>query len=265
MTNRIEQKFHQLRREGKKAFIPFITAGDPDLETTRRLALEFDRLGADILELGVPFSDPLADGPTIQAASQRALENKVKVKDVFHLVKKIRERTDIPLVLLTYYNLISRLGPQKFAAQAKQAGADGIIVPDLPMEEAGELCKAAQENDLAVIFLLAPTSDSRRIKKIASLSGGFIYYVSLTGTTGARQSLPQGLTDKLGQIKKITTKPVCVGFGVSSPAQAKQIAKIADGVIVGSAIIKIIEKNLGRGDLVENTVRFVRTLREAVQ
>lgn len=265
MTNRIEQKFHQLRKEGKKAFIPFITAGDPDLDTTRRLALEFARVGADILELGIPFSDPLADGPTIQAASQRALKNKIKVKDVFHLVRELREKTDIPLVLLTYYNLIFRFGPQKFVAQAKQAGVDGVIVPDLPPEEAGELRKTAQENDLAVIFLLAPTSDIQRIKKISSLSGGFIYYVSLTGTTGVRQSLPKGLADKLGQIKKITTKPVCVGFGVSSPEQAQEIAKIADGVIVGSAIIKIIEKNLGRGDLVDKTVRFVRTLREAVK
>lgn len=263
--NRIEERFKRLRGEGKKAFIPFITAGDPDLDTTYKLAVEFTRLGADVLELGIPFSDPLADGPTIQAAAQRALDNKTKVKDVLQLVRRLREKTDIPIVLLTYYNLIFRFGPQRFAAQAKQSGADGLIVPDLPPEEAGELRNAARESDLAIIFLAAPTSDIQRIKKIAALSRGFIYYVSLTGTTGARQSLPEELADKLRRIKEITTKPVCVGFGVSSPAQAQQIAKIADGVIVGSAIIKIIEQNLGRSDLVDKVVEFTRALREAVK
>lgn len=263
--NRIEERFKRLRGEGKKAFIPFITAGDPDLDTTYKLAVEFTRLGADVLELGIPFSDPLADGPTIQAAAQRALDNKTKVKDVLQLVRRLREKTDIPIVLLTYYNLIFRFGPQRFAAQAKQSGADGLIVPDLPPEEAGELRNAVRESDLAIIFLAAPTSDIQRIKKIAALSRGFIYYVSLTGTTGARQSLPEELADKLRRIKEITTKPVCVGFGVSSPAQAQQIAKIADGVIVGSAIIKIIEQNLGRSDLADKVVEFTRALREAVK
>lgn len=263
--NRIEERFKRLRGEGKKAFIPFITAGDPDLDTTYKLAVEFARLGADVLELGIPFSDPLADGPTIQAAARRALDNQTKVKDVLQLVKRLRGETDIPIALLTYYNPVFRFGPQKFVAQAGQAGVDGLIVPDLPPEEAGELCRAAEENDLAVIFLLAPTSDRERIKKIAALSRGFIYYVSLTGTTGTRQSLPEELADKLRQIKEITTKPVCVGFGVSSPEQAKEIAGIADGVIVGSAIIKIIEQNLGRNDLADRVVEFARALREAVK
>ncbi|MCQ9208427.1 MAG: tryptophan synthase subunit alpha [Omnitrophica bacterium] len=262
--NRIEQKFKELRQQKKKAFIAFITAGDPNLSTTKRLALEFSQVGVDILELGVPFSDPLADGPTIQAASQRALKNKVNLKDVLGLVKSLRQKTQTPIALLTYYNIIFRFGIKDFVKEAKASGVDGVIVPDLPVEEAGELIKAAKKKSLATIFLLAPTSDKQRIKKISASSSGFIYYVSLTGTTGVRKSLPRELIKQVRRIKRITSKPVCVGFGVSEPAQARWIARVADGVIVGSAIIKRIENNLGQSGLVPKVTKFVRGFREAI-
>ena len=262
--NRIEEKFKRLHREKKKAFIAFITCGDPNLATTERLALEFARSGVDILELGVPFSDPLADGPTIQAASQRALKNRVNLACVFRLVKRLRNRIELPIALLTYYNTIYHFGLKDFVKQAKSAGVDGVIVPDLPVEEARELIKTAKKSRLASIFLAAPTSDTQRLRRICFSSSGFIYYVSLTGTTGARKKLPKELAAQLRRIKRLTRKPICVGFGVSNPAQAKQIARLADGVIVGSAIIKVIEKNLGRKDLVSRVVRFVHRLREAI-
>jgi len=262
--NRIEEKFRKLRREKKKAFIAFITCGDPNLATTGRLALEFARLGVDILELGVPFSDPLADGPTIQAASARALKNRVNLTDVFRLVRRLRQKSELPVALLTYYNIIYRFGIKNFVKQAKIAGVDGVIVPDLPVEEAGDLIKAAKRNNFATIFLLAPTTDTQRIRRISSNCSGFIYYVSLTGTTGARKSLPKELAGQVRRVKRITTKPVCVGFGVSNPRQAREISRVADGIIVGSAIIKVIERNLGRRALVPKVTEFVRRLRQAL-
>lgn len=262
--NRIGQKFRKLRREKKKAFIAFITCGDPNLATTERLALEFARLDVDILELGVPFSDPLADGPTIQAASARALKNKVNLASVFRLVKKLRRKIELPIALLTYYNIIYRFGIKDFVSRAKSCGVDGVIIPDLPVEEAGDLIKAGKKDKFATIFLLAPTSDRQRIKKISSNSSGFIYYVSLTGITGTRKHLPNELIQQVRRIKRITSKPVCVGFGVSSPQQARKIARVADGIIIGSAIIKVIEKNLGREELVPKVTKFVSRLRQAI-
>ena len=214
--------------------------------------------------MGVPFSDPLADGPTIQAASQRALKNRINLTDVFRLVKRLRRRTELPIALLTYYNIVFRFGIKDFVKQAKLAGVDGAIIPDLPVEEARNLIKIAKKNNFASIFLASPTSDRERIKRISANSSGFIYYVSLTGTTGIRRTLPEELLKKVRQIKRISSKPVCVGFGVSKPEQAREIARVADGVIVGSAIIKVIEKNLGRKDLVSKVVKFVRRLKEAV-
>ena len=262
--NRIDKKFRKLRREKKKALVAFITCGDPNLSTTYRLALEFARLGVDILELGVPFSDPLADGPTIQAASQRALKNRVNLGDVFKLVRRLREKIELPIVFLTYYNIIYRFGIKDFVRQARLCGVDGAIIADLPVEEAKDLIRTARKSKFATIFLAAPTSNAQRIKRIASNSSGFIYYVSLTGTTGARKKLPKELVTQVRRIKRITSKPVCVGFGVSNPAQAREIARVADGVIVGSAIIKIIEENLGRKDLVAKVAKFVQKLKEAI-
>ena len=262
--NRIEEKFKKLCREKKKAFIAFITCGDPNLVTTEKLALGFARLGVDILELGVPFSDPLADGPTIQAASARALRNKINLRDVFRLVKRLRQKTALPIALLSYYNIIFHFGIKDFVKQAKDCGVDGVIVPDLPVEEAGDLSKAARKRSLSTIFLLAPTSNPQRIRKVSGNSSGFIYYVSLTGTTGVRKRLPKELIRQLRRIKTITAKPVCVGFGISHPKQAREIVRVADGAIVGSAIIKVIEKNLGCRDLVAKVIKFTQELRRAI-
>lgn len=258
--NRIDKKFRELKKKHKKAFIVFIMAGDPALSVTKKLVFELERQGADIIELGVPFSDPLADGPTIQKASERALKNKINITSVSNLVKKVRQKTDTPIVFLTYYNLIYHFGLKRFIDTAKSAGVDGVIVPDLPPEESKELCSIAKKKDFSIIHLVAPTSSPERIKRIAQATRGFIYYVSLTGTTGARKELPREITSSLKKVKRLTKKPVCVGFGISTPEQVKAISKLADGVIVGSAIIKVIEKNIGKKDLVKKVGRFVRRL-----
>jgi len=262
--NRIDQKFIDLKKKNKKAFIAFITAGDPDLATTQKLAIAFEKAGVDILELGVPFSDPLADGPTIQAASQRALAKGVSVKKILRSVAQIRTKTQIPICLMSYYNPIFHFGEQAFVNQACKAGVDGLIIPDLPPEEAGALMKAARVKDLALIFFLSPTTDPKRISLVNKASGGFIYYVSIAGVTGARTALPKALVQNLKEIKTKVSKPVCVGFGISNKQQVRQLARVCDGVIVGSAIVKEILKHHGRRDLVEKTARFVRSLSKNV-
>ncbi|HOW34867.1 MAG TPA: tryptophan synthase subunit alpha [Candidatus Omnitrophota bacterium] len=258
--NRIDRKFQQLRRKNKKVFIAFVTAGDPTLKTTEKLVFEFEHAGVDIVELGVPFSDPMADGPTIQAASQRALDGGVTVKKILQAVKNIRVKSQIPLVLMTYYNPVFHFGLEKFFRAAGQVGVDGIIVPDLPCEEAVSLMKAARKNRVATIFFLSPTTTKKRMKNIVRDSGGFIYYLSLTGVTGVRKGLPEGLLVHVRQAKRYAKKPICVGFGISTPAQVKSVARVADGVIVGSAIVNEIKKNLGKRNLVKNVSRFVRRL-----
>ncbi len=263
--NRIERKFRALKKEGKKAFIAYITSGDPDLKTTERLVPELQSRGADIVELGVPFSDPIADGPTIQAASERALKNGVSVKKILALVRRIRCSCGVPLVLMTYYNPVYAYGIERFVSDALGAGVDGLIVPDLPPEEAGGLIASSKKKGLDVIFLLSPTSAPGRMRLVSRASRGFIYYVSLTGVTGARKQLPSEIARNVRAIKKHTAKPVCVGFGVSGPSPAKSMAQASDGVIVGSAIIRVIEKNLGRKDLVKRVGRFVGTLVRAVK
>jgi len=258
--NRIDKKFKELRKKRKKAFCAFIMAGDPTLAVTKKLIFELENNGADIIELGVPFSDPLADGPTIQRSSERALKNRVTLSSVFSLVRDIRSNTNIPIVFLTYYNLILHYGLSRFAQGARRSGVDGIVIPDLPPEESLELRRVTRKNNVALIHLAAPTSSMKRLKSIASASTGFIYYVSLTGTTGARERLPKDLSFNLNKIRKITRKPVCVGFGISRPEQVASTSKLAEGVIVGSAIIKVIEKNIGKKDLVKKVGRFVRGL-----
>lgn len=263
MKNRIDKKFAELRERKGKAFIAFITAGDPNLATTEKLAVAFAEIGVDVLELGVPFSDPMADGPTIQAASQRALNRGVTVKKILSAVKRIRAKTDMPIALMTYYNPIFHYGNTSFLRDAKNAGVDGIIVPDLPPEEARKLISCARKTDVATIFFLSPTTTLGRMKKIIPQSTGFIYYVSTAGVTGARKKLPAELLANVRKAKQLTSKPICVGFGVSSPQQVQSIARVADGVIVGSAIVKEILKNSGKEDLVKNVKKFVRRLAAA--
>lgn len=260
--NRIDKKFKELKKKREKAFIAFIMAGDPSLAVTRKLIFELEKQGADIIELGVPFSDPLADGPTIQRSSERALKNKINVDSVCDLVKNVRSKTQIPIAFLTYYNLVYHRGLEGFVRKAKVSGVDGVIIPDLPPEESEELRRIGKKNKFSIIHLLAPTSSEERIKMVSNASTGFIYYVSLTGTTGVRKELPKEIASSLRKIKKITKRPLCVGFGISRPEQVKQISRLADGVIVGSAIIKVIEKNTGKKDLVRKVGRFVSTMFE---
>ncbi|MDP2910932.1 MAG: tryptophan synthase subunit alpha [Candidatus Omnitrophota bacterium] len=261
--NRIDLKFKELRKQGKKAFIPFIMAGDPSLAVTKKIIFELDRQGADIIELGVPFSDPIADGPTIQKASERGLKSKTTLTMVFNLVRNVRYEIQTPIVFLIYYNLVFHYGLERFVNSAVHSGVDGVVIPDLPLEESKELCKIAKKNKFSIIHLLAPTSSNDRIKKVSSASSGFIYYVSLTGTTGARKKLPKELGASLKSIKNITKIPICVGFGISTREQVREVQKIADGAIVGSAIVKIIEKNIGKKDLVKKTGNFVRNIKGA--
>jgi tryptophan synthase alpha chain len=259
-VNRIDRRFKELKSRRKSAFIAYITAGDPSLGKTRRLVLELEKAGADIIELGIPFSDPLADGPTIQAASQRALAGGVTLKKVFRAVQELRLVTQVPIVFMTYYNPILRYGSKEFFASCRASGVDGVIVPDLPFEESSELVKAGGAAGVATIFLVAPTSTPQRISQIAKRSQGFIYYVSLTGVTGVRAALPSDIARNLKRIKSITKKPVAVGFGVSSPAQASALARHADGVIVGSAIVKMV----GQKTAITKISRFVRSLSRAI-
>ncbi len=259
--NRIEKKFKELREKNKKAFIVFITAGYPSLSITQKLILEFSKIGVDIIELGVPFSDPMADGPIIQEASQYALNKKINLQKILDLVKVVRKSSKVPICLMTYYNPIFCFGEERFSKQAYFSGVDGVIIPDLPPEEGKSFIKLASRNKLDVICFISPTTSLKRMRYIARIAKGFIYYVSLTGVTGPRQVLSSDLKNNLKTIKRLTDKPVCVGFGVSNPRQIKEIYKIADGVIVGSAIVKKIRSNISRPDLVKKVSNFVSYLR----
>ena len=260
--NRIEWVFKKLKNK-RAAFIPFVVAGDPDLKTTEALVLKMAECGADIVELGVPFSDPLADGPTIQTASQRALKNGVNLKEIFRMAERLKG-ISTPLVLMTYFNPVFQYGLKSFAEDCHRHGIDGVIIPDLPPEEAGPWIQEAKPFKLGTIFLTTPTSSPDRIRLASRYSRGFLYYVSITGVTGARGKLPDHLEPALKQIKEQSRKPVAVGFGISTPEQVKEVSRIADGVIVGSAIVKIIEENLEGSDLVNRVGDFVSSLAEAL-
>jgi tryptophan synthase alpha chain len=259
--NRIDARFRELRRKDKKAFVAFITAGYPNLKTTERLIQEFSRRNVDILELGVPFSDPMADGPIIQEASESALENKVHLVDILRMVERARKFTQMPICLMTYFNPVFCFGEERLIKRAKEAGVDGLIIPDLPPEEGSLFIRKARREGLAIISFVSPTTSPKRLKYIISLARGFIYYVSLTGVTGPRKALPKDFKRHIQAIRKITDKPVCVGFGVSTLAQVKEICKIADGVIVGSAIVAKIKENLKSRLLVKKVGNFVSRLK----
>jgi len=264
--NRIEAKFQELRSKGESAFMPYICAGDPTPEISRDLILTLEKAGADLIEFGVPFSDPIADGPTIQKASERALVHKISLHQILSLVRELRRETQIPIAIMTYYNPIFRMGDAEFCRAASEAGVDGMIIPDLPPEEAEGLLKIAREYDLATIFLVAPTSPPQRMRLISSWSTGFVYFVSVTGVTGARDSLSEEIQPMVSQLRKYTEKPVCVGFGVSTREQAHAVAQIANGVIVGSAIINVIEKHLGDASaILSNVGEFAADLAAGVK
>jgi tryptophan synthase alpha chain len=240
--SKIAQVFKQLKKTGKKAFIPYLMAGDPTLNDTKRFVAELTEAGADIIELGVPFTDPLADGPAIQRASERALAQGVTLRKVLALVEDIKQHSKIPLILMTYYNPVFKYGIEAFVKEAVRVGVNGVIIPDLIPDEADELIRFTKKYELDTIFLLAPTSTEERIKKAVKASTAFIYYVSITGITGAELSLDTSMKDTLSLIKTITGKPIAVGFGVSNPEEASAVAALADGVIVGSAIVRLISE-----------------------
>jgi tryptophan synthase alpha chain len=259
--NRIDDKFKELRKSRKKALIIFITAGYPNLKTTEELVVEFVRAGVDMIELGVPFTDPLADGAVIQQASFEALKNNVRLIDVINLVGRLRKRVRIPILIMTYYNPIFAMGEDKFIDISARKGLDGVIVPDLPADEGKGFTLKAGKSGLYNISFVAPTTTLKRMKMILRLAKGFIYYVSLTGVTGARKSFPLRLKENVRKLKRHTQVPVCVGFGVSNRKQATRISVFADGVIVGSAVVSKIRENIGKHNLVKEVAGFVRALR----
>jgi tryptophan synthase alpha chain len=234
----IGQTFAQLREKRQIAFMPFVPAGYPDLESTTALLPALERAGANIIEVGIPFSDPIADGPTIQAAFTAALAKKLKLADVFATIRAARPSVSIPLVAMVSYSIVYRYGVEHFAATAKEAGFDGLILPDLPPPEAEAICAKVRAAGLDTILLVAPTTTDARRKEIARLSSGFIYYLSVTGITGERDKLPADLAANVTNLKSLTDRPVCVGFGVSTAQHVAQLATVADGAIVGSAIVK---------------------------
>lgn len=257
---RISSKFQDLRSKGQKGFIAYITAGDPDLETTRKLVLEFDRRGVDLVELGVPFSDPIADGPVNQEAAQRALRHHVSVGDILDMMGGLRRDSDIPIVLFTYCNPIFQYGLERFADKAKIQGVDGVLLLDVPPEEGGEYKQMMDRVGLDTIFLIAPTTPDARIRTICDWASGFVYYVSRTGVTGERKTVAESIGPKVRQIHQYTDKPVGVGFGISSPAQAVEVSHYADAVIVGSAIVRRIKEHIASPQLIRQIGEFVETL-----
>ncbi|HEV7799376.1 MAG TPA: tryptophan synthase subunit alpha [Pyrinomonadaceae bacterium] len=257
---RIEDAFSRLKQEGKKGFIPFITAGDPDLETTVALLVELGNSGATIIELGVPFSDPIADGPVIQRASERALKHRLGLQEIFETTKKARATIDTPLVLFSYFNPLLQYGIDRLARDAREAGVDGILVTDLTPEESEEFAAALKLNDLDMIFLVAPTSTDARLRMIAEHASGFVYAVSRAGVTGARENLSNEAELLVARVRRVSSLPVAVGFGISNAAQVAQTCSYADAAVVGSAIVARIEKLSAGENLVQKIGEFVRSL-----
>jgi tryptophan synthase alpha chain len=264
MRGRIERKFRELKEKKEKSLVVYLTAGDPDLETTRRLILTLEEAGVDIIEIGVPFSDPTADGPVIQAASQRALRRGVTLSGILDMIESLREVSDIPIVLFGYYNPIFSYGNERFAASAKRAGVDGILVVDLPPEESHELRQYTDMAGLDFISLIAPTTTDVRIAQIANSATGFLYYISITGVTGTAKPLIQDIKVDVERIRKVSALPLVIGFGISTPAQAAEIASCADGVVVGSALVRLIGENGGKGDLIQIASSFVKDIKKAL-
>lgn len=262
-TNRIDASFARLKAGGRAAFVAYLTAGDPGLEATVELALSLERAGTDIIEIGVPFSDPLADGPTIQAAAGRALAAGATVRGVLECVRKIRERSQIPLVLFTYLNPVYTYGFERFHTDAAAAGADGVLLLDLPPDEIGTDGEFKVAPGLRSIRLIAPTTPPERIRLLAKAAEGFIYYVSREGVTGEQTAVSDSIAAQVVEIRRHSPLPIAVGFGISTPGQAAQVAAQADAVVVGSAIVRHIGEHGAEPDLVARIEAFVRPLAEA--
>lgn len=259
--SRIDTTFERLRSAGERALVAYFTAGHPSLGDTRRLILEADRRGADLVELGIPFSDPVADGPVIQRAAERALRAGTSVARVLEMVASVRDEVRAPIVFLTYYNPVLAFGLEPFAQAAAKAGVDGVIVADLPLEESAPLAAVAERAGLDLVQLVAPTSTPDRVRMIARRSSGFIYLVALTGVTGERKELPPDLAAQIRTLRALTTKPVCVGFGISRPEHVAAVGRMADGVIVGSAIVRLVEERAESPSLVDDVGAFIASLK----
>jgi len=263
-VKRIEKQFSELKKRGEKALVAYLTAGYPDLRATKEIILAFEKAGVDVLELGVPFSDPTADGPTIQAASLAALRNGTTLAGILDLVAEVRDLTEMPVILFSYYNPIFVFGAERFARQAASAGADGVLVVDLPLEEAAELKGHTDQEGIDFITLVAPTTGIERTKKMVKGASGFIYYISLTGVTGTGTPVIEEIRDRVAVIRQMSDLPVVAGFGITNPSQARKIAPAADGIVVGSAIVRLIGEHAGNPELGRTVETFARSLKEAM-
>jgi tryptophan synthase alpha chain len=262
---RIEATFAHLRALGEKALIPFITAGDPDLATTEKLIHTLVEAGADLIELGVPFSDPMADGPTIQGASERALKSGTTLEKILALVVRVRAHTNVPIVLMGYFNPVFRYGAERFARDAGAAGIDGVLLVDLPPEEAAEIAGALQASDVRLITLLAPTTPPERRERLAAAAEGYLYYVSMTGVTGSQAVDAGAIAAEVTALRARSPVPVAVGFGITSPGDAAAVARFADAVVVGSALVRIVAAGSGSEELLPRVREFVGGLKAGMR
>lgn len=259
---RIEDAFIELKQQGRKGFVPFITAGDPDLATTEQLLGELARAGATVIELGVPFSDPMADGPVIQRASERALKNKFGLQDLLDMVARARTQIDTPIILFSYFNPLLQFGLKRVARAAKDAGLDGVLVTDLTPEEAVEFESELRAQGLDMIFLVAPTSTDERLRLVADRASGFVYAVSRAGVTGTRESVSAEAEKLVNRMRQFTPLPIAVGFGISNSGQVRDVQRYADAVVVGSAIVAEMERFGDAPDLAQKIGDFARALNE---
>lgn len=262
---RIEKLFRKLKLKQEKAFVPYIMAGDPSLAQTEELVKGLADLGADLIELGVPFSDPIADGPVIQRASVRSLRQKTTLPGILDMVERLRQKVSVPIVLMTYYNPILKFGEERFVKEALEKGVDGVIIPDLPPEEADGLMKAADEEGLDIIFLIAPTTSFSRMKKVAQHARGFIYYVSLVGITGAKMGAVSDIQRQIKSLQKVSPLPILIGFGISTPQEVSQAASLAEGVVVGSALVRQVEDHLADGTANPKVLECAKTLMQGIK
>ncbi|WP_204487374.1 tryptophan synthase subunit alpha [Caldicoprobacter guelmensis] len=262
--NRIDKAFNNLREKGSKALITYITAGDPDIDTTAELIVEMGKAGADIIELGIPYSDPLADGPVIQRASARALNKGIRIADIMNMARSVRRVTQVPLVYLVYYNSVFKYGIERFVKEAHDVGIDGIIIPDLPLEEKGEVFDITRQYGIHLIPLVAPTSHER-IARIVENASGFVYCVSTTGVTGERDQIHTDIKAYMEEVSRYTSLPKAIGFGISKPDMARQFRDYCDGIIIGSAIVSLIEKASSKDEMLENIGQFIRNIKQALR
>ena len=262
--NRIKEKVSSAQSQKRKLLIPFLTAGYPDAGDTVPLLLSLERAGADVIELGIPFSDPIADGPTIQRSSFEALQKGLKLSDIFSMVRELRKKSSVPILFFTYYNPVFHYGLEEFFKEARDCGADGLLVPDLPPDEAEDVIRYAKIYDISLVFLVAPTTTPERIDVVEKYSTDFVYTVSIAGTTGARDGLSEKVEPFLSKINTILNKPHVVGFGISTPVDVRKISQWCDGVVVGSALINFIRNNAETNQLYDKVETFMKSLREAL-